>query len=163
MDPTFKEFSDRSMAEVTSVFQCDQVLETLESIYKDVSGSATASLVEKMFLQLMSVYPELSTEYMIDSEILFADKMCQLELYIAGKTKAIRDTFETLKLKKSAAIIREEQATMTQLVRTSAEDMLTLMLSSDHQKRELENLNNILLVLILSNLKCSHHRYEHLQ
>ena len=119
-------------------------------------------MVEKMFLQLMSIYPELSTEYMIDSEILFADKMCQLELYIAGKTKVIRDAFETLKLKKSAAIIREEQATMTQLVRTTAEDMLTLMLSSEHQKRELENLNNILLVLILSNLKCSHHRYEYL-
>jgi hypothetical protein len=40
--------------------------------------------------------------------------------------------------------------------------MLTLMLSSEHQKRELENLNNVLIVLILSNLKSSHHRYEHL-
>jgi len=65
-------------------------------------------LVEKMFLQLMGIFPELSTQYLIDSEILFADKMCQLELHIAAKTKTIRDAFETLKLKKSAAIIREE-------------------------------------------------------
>jgi hypothetical protein len=66
-----------------------------------------------MFLQLMAIFPELSTQYLIDSEILFADKMCQLELYIAAKTKIIRDAFETLKIKKSSAIIREEQATIT--------------------------------------------------
>ena len=70
-------------------------------------------MVEKMFLQLMGIFPELSTQYLIDSEIVFADKMCQLELHIAGKTKTIRDAFETLKVKKSAAIIREEQATIS--------------------------------------------------
>ena len=60
----------------------------------------------------MGILPELCTKYLIDSEILFADKICQLDSHIATKTKKLRDAFETLKIKKSAAIIREEQATI---------------------------------------------------